>query len=805
MQLIKMAFRTFRRNRVFTTINVVGLALGITVFLLIAEFVASEWSANRMHANFNELYRVVTVSKEGNSYYQAPGYAARVKEQFPEIRSIVKVAEGLGGGVISAGAAGETERVFREQDMLYVDGNFLEVFSFPVIKGGQSLKQPKTLALTSTMAKKIFDSEDVVGKTVMVSNQFGKTVYTVASVITDIPGNSDLKANVLLSIHTLESAANRDDNDWADPNTTENAFVNLYCLLNKDASPKALSKKITDYVHSLQPGSAEASIALQPFRYLHLGQGLDYPFQTFGSLKLVYMLMLIGVLILVIAWVNYVNLSTVQALKRAKESGVRKVLGASRRQLAIQFLSETFLLTLISVVLAVFLVQLMQPLFNRFTGKDLDLLVLANGQSLLIALAVIVAGSFLSGGYVAFVLSSFKPISTLRGKIQSYSIKGIFLRKGLVVFQFAVSIVFIIATIILYRQLAFLRNEPLGMKLEELLVIQGPTVSSEGQAAKNMSFKSELKNLAFVKKLAASNNVPGRGYNFSADGITNLVPIKGDDKKSYNMFIADQEFFNTYGISFKEGGSYSENDAIMSWNNAKKVVLNEEAVKQLGLGNGPVTGKRIKWGDEYEIAGVVKNYHHLSLRSVIEPVIYLPSVSFVYFTIQTDAANMPEKIRTIEKLYKKTFPGNPFEYFFADDAFDQQYRQEQDLGNIFIAAALVAIFIACLGLFGLAAFTAQQRVKEIGVRKVLGASVTDITTLLSKDFIKLVLLAILIGSPLAWWAMSSWLQDFPFRTSIEWWVFVAAGVAAIAIALATISFQAINAAKMNPVISLRTE
>ncbi|HSF45236.1 MAG TPA: ABC transporter permease, partial [Chitinophagaceae bacterium] len=679
MHLITMALRTFRRNRVFTIINVVGLALGITVFLLIAEFVSSEWNANRMHTNFNELFRVVTVSKEGNSYYQAPGYAARVKEQFPEISSVVKVAPGLGGGVISAGDEGESEKVFRELDMLYVDGNFLKVFSFPLIKGEASLSQPKTLALTSSMAKKLFDSEDVVGKTVLVSNQFGNTVYTVASVIRDIPENSDIKANVLLSIHTLESAANRDGNDWADPNTTENSFVNLYCLLDKSAQPEAVSRKITDYIHSLQPATAEASIALQPFRYLHLGKGLDYPFQTFGSLKLVYMLVLIGLLILVIAWVNYVNLSTVQALKRAKESGVRKVLGANRSQLAIQFLSETLLLTLISVVLAVFLVQLMQPFFNQFTGKDLDLFVLASGKTLAIAGAIIIAGSILSGGYVAFVLSSFKPISTLRGKIQSYSLKGIFLRKGLVVFQFSVSIVFIIATIILYKQLAFLRNEPLGMKLDELLVIQGPTVSSDDQAARNMSFKSELKNLAFVKKLAASNNVPGRGYNFSADGITNLVPGKGDDKKGYRMFIADQEFFNTYGISFKEGGSYTANDAAMGWMNAKKLVLNEEAVKQLGLGNGPVTGKRIKWGEEYEIVGVVKNYHHLSLRSVIEPVIYLPSVSFVYFTIQTDALNLPEKISMIEKLYKKAFPGNPFEYFFADDAYDLQYRQEQDL------------------------------------------------------------------------------------------------------------------------------
>jgi putative ABC transport system permease protein len=783
---------------------VAGLALGIAVFLLIAEFVASEWSANRIHASFDELYRVVTVSKEGNSYYHAPGYAKQVREKFPEISATVRVAEGLGGGVISAGADGEDLRSFREQNMIYIEGNFLQVFSFPVIKGDPSLMEPKTLALTGSMAKKLFDTEDAVGKTVLISNQFGKTPYTVGAVIKDIPGSSDIRASVLLSIHTLESSANRDGNDWADPNTMENAFVNLYCLLNKDASPAELSEKITGYIRSVNKGLAGNSIALQPFRYLHLGQNMDYPYQTYGSLKFVYMLTLVGFLILIIAWVNYINLSTVQSLKRAKESGVRKVLGANRVQLAKQFLSETLLVTLISLVLAIVIVQLLQPVFNQFTGESLSLAVLMNGGFLFFAIIVILAGSLLSGGYVAFVLSSFKPVSTLRGRLQS-SGKGILLRKGLVVFQFSISIIFIIATIILYKQLAFLRTEPLGMRLDELLVIQGPTVSSEGQAERNMAFKSELKNLAFVKKLAASNNVPGRGYNFSADGITSQVPIAGDEKKSYNMFIADQNFFDTYGISFVEGAPFTENDAITGWNNAKKVILNEQAAKQLGLGAKQVTGKKILWGQEFEVAGVIKDYHHLSLQSVIEPVIYLPSVSFVYFTIQTDAANMQAKIRTIENLYKKTFPGNPFEYFFADEAYDQQYRQEQDLGRVFIAAALIAIFIACLGLFGLAAFSAQQRVKEIGVRKVLGASVTDITALLSKDFIQLVFLAIVIGSPLAWWGMHTWLQDFPFRTGIDWWVFAAAGFSAVGVALATISFQAIKAARMNPVKSLRTE
>ena len=344
------------------------------------------------------------------------------------------------------------------------------------------------------------------------------------------------------------------------------------------------------------------------------------------------------------------------------------------------------------------------------------------------------------------------------------------------------------------------------MNLDQLLVIQGPTVSSEDQAQKNYTFKSQLKSLPFVKKIAASNNVPGIGYNFSTEKITRLNADPGDDKKKYNMFIADENFFSTYGIRFKEGTGFSEDDALRSWNNAKKVILNQKAAEQLGFREGePVAGKKILWGDTYDVIGVVENYHHLSLHQPIEPVIYLPSVSFVYFTIQTDDANMQGKISTIERLYKSAFPGNPYEYFFADESYDQQYQKEKDLGSIFIAAALVAIFIACLGLFGLAAFSAQQRVKEIGIRKVLGASVTDITSLLSKDFIKLVIVSIVIASPIAWWGMHKWLQDFAYRTSIEWWVFIVAGFTAIFIAVVTVSLQAIRSALANPINSLRTE
>jgi putative ABC transport system permease protein len=805
MHIFKTSVRSIKRNKVFSLINIVGLAIGIAVFLMITEYVATEWNANRFHQNYDRLYRVASTSKEGTQYYLPPGYGPILKERFPGVQASVRVAEGIGGGVISYSEGQKEVKAFREQQVFYVDGNFLDVFSFEVLKGSPSLRQPATLALTEKMALKLFGSADGVGRAVTISNQFGNTVYTVAAVIKDMPANSDIKASILLSIHTLESAANRDGNDWADPSTLNSGFLNIYCLLNKGVDPIGLEAQITSFTHEFNPQAKGSSVVLQPFKYLHLAPDFSYPYQTYGSMKLVFMLLMVSLLILLIAWVNYINLSTVQALKRAKETGVRKVLGASRSQIARQFLSETLLVTVFSLIIALVFVQLFQPVFNQFTGKDLSLSALNKGWFWALAAGIVVLGSLLSGSYVAFVLSSYKPMATLRGKV-GQSNNGYSLRKGLVVFQFAISVVFIIATIVLYKQLVYMRTESLGMKLEQLLVIQGPTVSSEGQAERNFTFKNQLRTLPFVKKVAASNNVPGRGYNFSAAGITPQNPSPGDEKKGFNMFIADEQFFDTYGISFAAGQSFSENDAIKSWNNVPKVILNEKSAAQLKFKDAEsAIGKKILWGKEYEVIGVVKDYHHLSLHSTIEPVIYLASVSYSYFTVQTDLANIQDKIATIEKMYKAAFPGNPYEYFFADETFNQQYRSEQDLGSIFIVAALIAIFIACLGLFGLAAFSARQRIKEIGIRKVLGASVTDITSLLSKDFIVLVIVAILIGSPVAWWGMSRWLQDFPYRTTIDWWVFLVAGLAAVVIALATVSTQAIRAALTNPVNSLKTE
>ncbi len=801
------AIRNLWRNRQFSFINIAGLALGMAVFLLIAQFVAAEWNANRFNEHYHDMYRVNYQNKEGNTeYYLSPGLAPVAKQQIPAIREIVRVATNIANGVITYTASDPNDsRVFREDNIAYADGSFFKLFSFPIVSGTASLAKPQTLALSLPMSRKLFGTEQAVGKTLMISNQFGNTPYTVNAVY-ELPEASDIRADVLLSLHTLESAALRDGNDWADPNGVESGYANIYVLLQPGATAVSVANSLNTFVHNIDPATKDDKLVLQPFSELHLAPGFNYPYQTYGSFTLVFVFSCVAVLIMLIAWVNYINLSTAQAINRAKEVGVRKVLGANRMQLVMQYLTETLFLTLAAAVIAVLLVNLFQPWFNDFTAKQLSLKVLNFGWFWLAAIVMMIAGSLLSGTYVAFVLTAYKPITAIRGKAQS-PVKGFSLRKGLVVFQFSVSVVFIIATVVLYRQLQYMRTEDLGMNIEQLLVIKGPTISSEGQAERNVSFKNSLSNQPFVQQIAASNSIPGLGYNFATEGISRLNnPQQEDQRTSYAMMITDQNFFDTWGIQFKQGSAFSQNDAEASWNNVRKVIINEKAAQALGFKAGePITGQKILWGEPFEVIGVVKDYHHLSLREPIRPTIYLASVSFSYFTIRTDSRNMQEKIRTIREIYNTTFPGNPFEYFFADESYDRQYTTEQRLGNVFVASALIAVLIACRGLYGLATFSARQRGKEIGIMKVLGAGVGDITALVSKDFIRLVLVAIVIASPIAWYIMHRWLEEFAYRAEISWWIFVTAAVIALSIAFLTISFQAIKAAIANPVNSLRSE
>jgi len=800
---LKIALRRLLRDRTFSLLNLVGLAVGLATTLLIFEFIAYEWSANRFHANYSTLYRLVLTEKQQtNEYYLPPGWGKVIREKFADVRGVVRVAEGIGAGLFST--TGTSPVSFRENQVIFSDGDFFRSFTFPFVSGGNTLDQPQTLALSASFAQKLFGNANAVGKTLNVSNQFGTTLYTVTGVFADFPANSDLQTHAVLAFSTLNSAANRSGNDWADPNTLDSGFTNLYFHLNDQTNPAELEGRLTAFLRQADPEARDKTLHLQPFRELHLAPTFSYPYQTYGSLTLVVSLGGVALLVLLIAWVNYVNLSTAQALRKAKEVGVRKVIGAQTRQLMGQFLTETALLSLGSVVLGVVLALALQEVFNEFTGKNLTLAVLGHSGFWLGLLGLILLTALFAGGYVAFVLSAQRPIVALRS--QAAGGRRFTLRQVLVVFQFGISVVFIVATLVMYRQTQFMRNSALGLQLDQLLVMAGPTLATENQSLKNDAFKQELARLPFVRKVAASNNIPGQGYNFGTGGITRPNPAPGDEKKNYRMFIADQNFFDTFGISFAQGRSFTKAEADASWNNAHRVIVNESAARQLGFDpKSTVVGQKILWGKEFEIIGVVKDYHHLSMRQAIDPVIYLASVGHVYFTVKIDTHDLPAKISALESLFKRSFPGNPFEYLFADEAYDRQFRAERQLGQVFVAASLVAILIACLGIFGLAAFAAQQRTKEIGVRKVLGASVGSIVALLSTDFLKLVLVAIVIASPLAWYLMDGWLQGFAYKISIGWWVFALAGLLAVGIALLTVSFQSVKAALTNPVKSLRTE
>jgi putative ABC transport system permease protein len=686
---LKIAFRSLWRNRTFSAINMFGLILGFTVFILIAEYVAFEWNTNRFHQNFKQLSRLSFLYKTGeSSYYMPPGFGPMLKSDMPGIKQVIRIGENVGNGVLSI-KAGATPKVFREESVSFVDGQFLKVFSFPVLQGSGLLNEPQTMALSKTTALKYFGNINAVGKTIQVNNQFGNTDYTVTGVYEDMPQNSDIMADVLLSFKTLESAALRNHNDWADPAGLGSEYAFFYVLTNQSANLNQLSAQATKLWHEVKPDSKNDIVGFQPLQNLHIAPNFNYQFETYGSLLLIVSFLSVAVLIIIIAWVNYINLSTAQALNRAREVGVRKVLGASRGQLTLQYLTETFLLTFMSLGVALIAVVLLQDAYNNFLEKKLSLAALNAGWFWLGGAALILGGTLLAGGYVSWVLSSFNPIKTIRSKAL-LTVGGLSLRRSLVVFQFITSIVFIIATIVLYEQLQYMQHQDLGMKVDQRLAITGPSVINSSQINNSVAFESEVKQLPFVKQVSASNNIPGQGYNFSAAGITKLTPTPGDEKKSYAMLIVDDQFFKTYDISIKYGTGFTLPMLEHGWPKTKKVVLNEAAVRQLGyVDNNAVIGQKIKWNNDFEIIGVVKDYHHLGLHEQIKPMIFLPAVADGFFTLKMETGNMNANLEQVKVLYQKNFPGEPFSYSFLDEVYDKQYKAEYQLGKIFIRAGYV--------------------------------------------------------------------------------------------------------------------
>lgn len=661
------------------------------------------------------------------------------------------------------------------------------------------------MAISESKAQKYFKNTNPIGKTLTLNNQFGKTVYTIKAIYNDFPKTSDLQYDMLFSLETLKNPANLNGNGWVQIDGLYNQFITAFYQLKAGTDSKQLAKKMNVEKKKLNPESLEI-LHLQPLAEMHLAASINDYLTTYGNVSFVYLMAAVALLILIIAWFNYINLSTAGALKRAKEVGIRKVIGANKSQLIGQFLGESLLLNITSFTIAILLVIFLQPFFNNLIDKPLSINILFQNSFWVFGLLLLLVGTLASGTYTAFVLSSFKPVQTLKG-VFAKSVSGIWLRKFLVVFQFSISIILITGTLVLYQQLQFMQNKNLGMDVEQIVVLKAPEISGDSLfRLNNPAFINQLKAMSFIKQVSNSGSVPGNYYNWGTAGITRLNPQKDDDKKNYSILMTDENFLKTFHIQLLAGQDFTSETCEMKFNDINKILLNEKAALSLGF-TDPKTavGQKIKWGTEREVIGIVKDYHHMGLQKNIDPIVFLPRHNSAYFAIRLNSEQVQSHMGELENLYKKNFPGNPFEYFFADENYNKQYETETQYGIIFTVASSLAIFIACLGLFGLAMFSVEQKTKEIGIRKILGASITNITTLLSKDFLKLVSIAFVIAVPLAWFGMNKWLQDFAYRIEISLWVFALAGFLAFGIAVLTIGYQAVKIALANPVKSLRTE
>ncbi|SDD21624.1 putative ABC transport system permease protein [Mucilaginibacter pineti] len=788
----KIALRNLWKHKVFSFINITGLSIGITACFFIFMYVGFELSYDNFHTKADRIYRLVTDIKTPtetiNTGITAWPFAPNIKADFPEVESFVRIS---GGSFLVR--KGDVK--FQEEHSIFADSTFFKVFDFKLLKGDPrtALTAPATIVFTEKAAKKYFGNKNPMGQTVLVTGDAIPAVIT--GIMKDIPENSQIKADMLISMTSLTQRFNKEiDNSWGNFGATS------YLLLKPNTNPKALEAKFPAFLER-RNGKEERDhkmsykFFLEPLKsvYLHSTRGG----QESGSITNVYIFGIVAVFILLIACFNFVNLTTARSVERAKEVGIRKVVGAEKSQLASQFIGESVVLCLIAFVLTVILSVLLLPMFNQLAGKTVSPGIFSNWYYVVILLGTAVLIGLVAGIYPALVLSSFKPVSVLKGRFSSGT-KGNLLRKTLVVSQFTISIFLIIGTIIVYKQMSFMQNRDLGFAKDQMLILD-----TNGDPGAN-AFKEAIASIPGVQSTANSSSVPGGGNPGAYSEIENT---KGDLQiANLDLYFVDWDYINQFKIKMVAGRPFSRE---FGTDTAQAMLLNEAAVKMFGYTSPQqAIGKRFKqWGREGKIVGVMKDFHFRSLQEVIKPLsmrIELKNLGLISAKISSN--NLSATIAAIQNKWKMLIPGRPFSYYFLDEFFDRQYRSEQRFGKLFFNFAVLAIFISCLGLLGLASYSTLQRTREIGIRKVMGATVPGIVNLLSKDFLTLVGISFLIASPVAGLFMHYyWLKSFAYRVDMSWWIFALAGLLAVVIALATISFQAIRAAMANPVKSLKSE
>ncbi|WP_242916911.1 ABC transporter permease [Pontibacter liquoris] len=796
----KIAFRNMVRNKVYSAINIAGLAIGVASCILIFLYIQDELSYDTQFSKADRIIRVVgEVKFEGQQDYfgVTPPPLLDEARKFTGIETVTQCFQ------LDKQTIWYNNQSFSEDKLLAGDSAFFSVFDYKFLAGNPAtaLDAPRTIVLTEELANKYFGgAAQAMGKLL----KFSRDSYTVTGVYRNEKHSHIDASGVISNASFLEGSTAEDrKNQWF------NLSNYTYVLLNEATQPAALQQQLDELTAKLinpwikeNKLNAEMKLLVQPLKDIHFDNRDPYALSPAGSMAYIYIFSVVAIFLLLIASINYMNLATARSSKRAKEVGLRKVVGADRSQLVSQFLGESLLLTLLAVLLALALVEVFIPSFNALTGKNFSHGLFFQWEFMLLLIAIVVLVGIVAGSYPAFFLSRFKPADVLKSDKMPRGGSAA-LRKALVVLQFTISLIMIIGTFVVFAQMRFLKNADLGFRKEQILVVDVPNGDS-----------TLVQRLPLIKQRLLQNpNVLqiSNSYSIPSESLSRTIMLVEQNgrmvEKAIDIIAVDYDFIPLMGIDLKEGRNFSKD---MKTDEHAGIIINEAAAKWLGW-NDPV-GKKVNTGDttltgnHARIIGVVKDFHVQSLHSAVKPLaIELRPASPGYLLARIAPKDQDATIKFIENQWRAFDTKHPMEYFFMDEFFDRQYRAEEKMLTVFGYFAGLTILIACLGLFGLASFTAEQRTKEIGIRKVLGSSTGSIVVLLSKDFAVLVLVAIVLASPVAWFGMSRWLQDFAYRVPLSWWIFAVAGLSAMVIALATVSFQAMKAALADPVKAIRTQ
>ncbi len=778
---LRIAFRNLWRHKGFSLLNILGLTIGMSACFLVFLYVKFELSYDDFHSKSDRIYRIVTdiVNPSETLHFSvaAPAMPVAAKRDFPEIERQVRFDP-------SSFLIRRGDLKIQEQNIAAVDSTFFEIFDFPLLKGNPvtALREPLSVVLSETAAKKYFGSDDPMGQQLLLTDQ--SLPAKVTGVMKDMPENTELKADVLISMYSRQGDDSSRDQNWG-------GFGDFsYFLLQPNTNARALEKKFPAFLVNhigkmMKENNQTYTYILEPLKDVYLKSTRGGT--TSGSMTNVYVFSIVGIFILLIAGINFVNLTTARSTERAREVGIRKVVGAERQQLTGQFLGESVILCLIAFVLSVGLCAALLPSFNFLAGKTISSGIFNHPGYIFTLLAIGVGIGLLAGIYPALVLSAFQPIIVLKGRFATGN-RGMLLRKGLVISQFTISIGLIVATLLVGTQLNFMRHQELGFSKDQELVLD-----THGDNHRD-ALKEEIRRQPGVLSVAMSSNTPGSGAMNAYSIIQNQ---KGEMQVcSPDLFFVDFDYIPQYQLKLLAGRAFSR---AFGADTTQAMILNEAGVRMLGYHSPQdAIGRDFsQWGRKGKIIGVVKDFHYQSLQQVIRPFsMRIEPGGCGLISVKVRMTDLKETIAGIERSWHTIIPYRPFSYSFVDEQFDRQYRTEDRFGRLFLYFSVLAIFISCLGLLGLASYSTIQRTKEIGVRKVLGASVGGIVSLLSKDFLWLVVIAFLAATPVSFFLMKRWLDGFAYRINIfsAWWIFILAGLGALAIALFTISFQAVRAA-----------